>query len=237
MKFEEIISNLPKAYYQDDSVYIIHADCRDVLPLIPDKSIDLVLTDPPYGLNSKMNGGSWGNTKTAPEAFHWDILVDIDLLMRLVSIGMEIIVWGGHYYSLPSSRRWLVWEKSQRMYSVADCELAWTNLDKPSKSWLDDRRPDGCNYHPTQKPIALLEWCIKQSSSTGGITFDPFLGSGTTAVAAKKLGRKCIGIEIEEKYCEIAAKRCSQSVMNLEIPKETEAEQTFINFDKLPPNP
>ena len=209
---------LPKPYYQDSAVTIYNADCREILPFFPDKSFDLVLTDPPYGLNTKMNGGSWGNTAKNPDEFCWDYL-NPEVVLGLVK--MTAIIWGGNYYNLPPTRCWLSWVKTQRMPSVADFELAWTNLDKPSKLWIEDRNPDRNRQHPTQKPISLFKWCIEQVDQSN-LILDPFLGSGTTAVAAKILGRKCVGIEISEKYCEIAARRCSQSVMQLEVPKTKE---------------
>ena len=96
------------------------------------------------------------------------------------------------------------------MPTMADFELAWTNLDRPAKSWREDRNPDGKRWHPTQKPISLMQWCV---SFVDGVVIDLFAGSGTTLLAAKNLGRRAIGVEIDERYCEIAAKRLAQEVL------------------------
>jgi len=206
-----------KPYYQDDAVIIYNADCRDILPLIPDKSIDLVLTDPPYGIGAdKANAHSSirDNPKWQDD---WDYLQPeaIELAIRL---GKSAAVWGGNYYPdvLPASAAWLAWLKPEAStgFSLADFELCWTNGLFAARCKTFNRR-DG-NAHPTQKPVEVMTWTLSFFQASL-LILDPFLGSGTTALASKILGRKCIGIEIEEKYCEIAAKRCSQMVMNLRV--------------------
>lgn len=248
MTFEEICSKLPKAYYQDDSVYIINADCREVLPLIPDKSIDLVLTDPPYGIDYGRAGcfsatHGWGKWR---ENVDWDIdRPDKAIFDTILAFNVPYVIWGGNYFTdwLPPKMGWLLWDKRQRDFSLGDFEMAITSeqrktkvIEYPRGKALQDKKE-----HPTQKALYVMAESINylQQGSIRilDIILDPFLGSGTTAVAAKKLGRKCIGIEIEEKYCEIAARRCQQSVMNLEIPKVEPEQPEFINFDQLPPNP
>ena len=213
-----------KPYYQDESVTIYHGDCRDIMPELP--KVDLVLTDPPYGLNTKMNGGSWGNTASNPDEFHWDYLVEQKLIDEIISYADVSIIWGGNYYKLPLSRCWLGWNKSQKMYSVSDFELAWTNMDKPSKLWEESRNSDGERQHPTQKPLSLMKWCILQVKDEPNIILDPFMGSGSTLRAAKNLNRQAIGIEIEEKYCEIAVRRLSQEVLPFNFGWEQEENKT-----------
>ncbi len=213
--------DLPTAYYQDDAVYIIHGDCREILPSL--EKVDLVLTDPPYGIG--VNKMQLGNRKT--ETFYsgdWDShSPDSDTIAMLMKAGCEQIVFGGNYMNnLPISRGWVVWDKNNGASSFADGELIWTSYDIPLRikkvhwvgsapKWEDTK----AKVHPTQKPVSLIEYLI--NIRLVETILDPFLGSGTTAYCAKKLNRKCIGIEIEEKYCEIAAKRCSQSVMRLDI--------------------
>lgn len=205
--------SLPKPYYQDDAVTIYNADCRDILPELP--KVDLVLTDPPYGLGARLHdGGTWSTAKKYDAMLEWDKVVDPHILLGLIT--QPAIIWGGNCYPLPPSRCWLSWVKNNNVPTMADFELAWTNFERPSKKCQGRIHPDGVNLHPTQKPEYLMSFCVQWSSITG-IILDPFLGSGTTAVAAKKLGRKCIGIEIEERYCEISARRCSQMVMELNV--------------------
>lgn len=203
-----------KPYYEDKWVKIFHGDCRDILPQL-DK-VDLVLTDPPYGLNTKMQGGTWGIAYKHSDMAKWDYAVSLDLLSQVISLARISIVWGGNNYALPPSRCWLVWDKLVKVPTLSDVELAWTNMDKPCKSFSTLRESsNGNKRHPTEKPESLIAWSIVQAGDGIKLILDPFLGSGTTCFCAKKLNRYSIGIEIEEKYCEIAARRCCQDVMEL----------------------
>jgi hypothetical protein len=146
------------------------------------------------------------------DAERWDAAsVEQSLIDNAVSCGEKAIVWGGNYYRMPPSRCWLAWEKHEKMDTLADFELAWTSLDRPSKRYVARRNADGKRIHPTQKPVGLMHWCIKIADDVTTI-LDAFMGSGTTLRAAKDLGRRAIGIEIEERYCEIAARRLAQEV-------------------------
>jgi DNA modification methylase len=207
-----------KPYYDHGGITIYHADCREVLPTLADGSVDLVLTDPPYGIASVWKGGwgrGWSNARLqSVQRNKWDAKPPDDELMALVlSKGKEAVIWGGNYFRLPPSRGWLVWNKPERNFSLAEAELAWTSRDMVIRVF-DYRRSDSGRQHPTQKPLALMKWCLALFPDAQMI-LDPFMGSGTTLRAAKDLGRRAIGIEIEEKYCEIAAKRLSQGVLPL----------------------
>ncbi len=206
--------SLPTPYYEDAEagITIFHGDCREILPLLP--KVDLVLTDPPYGLADRWTGGTWGANPIYDDAKTWDRDIPSDVVVKLPSIAPSAIIWGGNLYALPVSRCWLSWTKTSTMRTMADFELAWTNFDRPSKQWTEDRNPDGKREHPTQKPESLMRWCLSFAPEAQSI-LDPFMGSGTTLRAAKDLGLKCTGIEIEEKYCEIAVKRLAQGVLAL----------------------
>jgi len=220
LNFEDIIKAISqKSYYQDDAVAIYHADCRDILPLIPDKSIDLVLTDPPYGINLNLEWLSELNVAHSKPANKLDKPILGDSGMTL-----DFLIFGFPYIYDPNATGWLVWDKQPGIDTdrtlTSPIEMLSTTLWKGFRlvrcMWAGYMRDNGEHRfaHPTQKPQKVIDYVILKSE---GIILDPFLGSGTTCVCAKKLGRKCIGIEIEEKYCEIAAKRLSQSVMRLEV--------------------
>lgn len=219
MTLPEIIDAIGvEPYYREDAGVIYNADCLDILPRMPEKCVDLVVTDPPYGIGvNKMTLGNRKGIIYRGERNWDDTPANIEFIL---SIGCPVIIWGGNYFKVPPSRCWLVWDKGTGNNDFADCELAWTNLDKVVKkyfrSWVGANAKEHFEYdrnHPTQKPISLMEWCIKQANDEAQTILDPFLGSGTTAVAAKQLGRKYIGIEIEEKYCDIARQRLAQEIL------------------------
>jgi site-specific DNA-methyltransferase (adenine-specific) len=203
-----------KPYYEQDGITIYHGDCRDVVGRLP--PIGAVLTDPPYGHGKKWNGGTWATNPIYDLALKWDRETFVDPTLACIrELSSRAIIWGGNYYTLPPSRCWLAWEKTSKLPTMADFEMAWTSLDRPSKLFLEDRNPDGKREHPTEKPVSLLKWCLSQIGEawTIGVVCDPFMGSGTTLRAAKDFGLRAIGLEIEERYCEIAAKRLSQGVL------------------------
>jgi len=206
-----------RPYYEQDGCTIYLGDCREILPTLP--KVDLVLTDPPYGIgrdgkpkSTSSHGGHKGYEFTG-----WDTSRPTRETFGLVlKAATDSVVWGGEYFSdlLPASRGWLLWDKGQRI-DQADGEMAWTTRDAPLRIFTLNRvaiATDGA-VHPTQKPEALIQWCMTFFPYSDTI-LDPFMGSGTTLVAAKRLGRKAIGIELEEKYCEIAARRLQQGALN-----------------------
>ncbi|MDP2366061.1 MAG: DNA methyltransferase [Ignavibacteria bacterium] len=203
-----------KPYFQDDAVTIYLGDCRDILPQLTEK-VDLVLTDPPYGIGAgreKPHNG-WRDYGISD----WDLQrPDRTVFSLIMAKSVNQIIWGGNYFVdyLYPSMGWLVWDKGQRNFSLADGELAWTSYSKALRIYTVSRGEalqDG-KQHPTQKSLEIMHFSILYAGDAK-IILDPFMGSGTTLRAAKDLGRKAIGIEIEEKYCEIAAKRMSQAVL------------------------
>ena len=217
-----MVKSALKPYYDQDGITIYCCDCREILPELP--KVDLVLTDPPYGIGeaagkNKSRGclgvsRDYGNDR-------WDDKTLDDEVNLAIDCGVNAVVFGGNYYDLPPSSCWLVWDKDNGATDFADCELAWTNFDKAVRKftwrWQGMLQEHGgakkeIRQHPTQKPVALMKWCINQAGEPQTI-LDPFMGSGTTLVAAKQLGRKAIGIEIEQKYCDIAIERLRQKVL------------------------
>lgn len=184
-------------------------DCMEVLPLIG--RVDAVITDPPYGLGKKLAGGSWGATSESLEVLDWDAKPS-EALHALIDIGDVQIVWGGNYYALPPTRGWLSWFKPDAPPSMANFELAWTNLDRNARQMSRSIAATNAERvgHPTQKPLPLMKWSIEYAGDVRTI-LDPFMGSGTTGVAAVQMGRQFIGIERDERYFDIACRRIEQA--------------------------
>jgi DNA modification methylase len=208
-------------YYEHGGITIYHGDCCHVIEEwegLRTQSFDLLLTDPPYGLNRdgmRASTGSHGGRKPYPFLGWDDAPISTPVLCRCIAICRDAVIWGGNYFALKPRAGWFVWDKGQRI-DQSDGELAWTSSDRALRIFTVNRSSlaqDGA-VHPTQKPQALMRWCLEQYP--GAVTvLDPFMGSGTTLVAAKRLGRQCVGIEREERYCEIAAKRLAQDVLPL----------------------
>lgn len=232
-----------KPYYQDDAVTLYHGDCRDVLPRIAGRA-DLVLADPPYGVQYV---SSW---RTRTDALRVPIAEDADLnaLRDALPLLDQLLQEDRHAYLFAAALRigecieaiqaqWqvknvLIWDKGDAG-TVGDLEAgyAWTwepiiyatkgrralNGPRPRAiyryDWSGTRDP----VHPTVKPVGLLRWLINKSTKPGELVVDPFAGSGTTLRAAKDLGRRAIGIELEERYCHAAVQRLAQQVLPLEV--------------------
>jgi len=195
---------------------IINADFRDVLKELPDKSVDLLLTDPPYAIDivrqlvkkdpyQKHGYKSW-------ELKEWDkerpTKKDFEEMIR---VSKNQIIWGGNYFAdlLPASQGWLVWNKGQRDFSLADGELAWTSYNKALRIFDYSRAQalkDG-KIHPTQKPVALFEWILNLRTKENDLILDCYSGSGTTAVACYNLRRNFICIEKDSDYYKSSVER------------------------------
>lgn len=172
-----------------------------------------VLTDPPYGIDYGRGGSfqathGWGQWR---EQVEWDAeRPHPEIFALMAAASRHQIIWGGNYFTdmLPPTMQWLVWDKGQRDFSLADCEFAWSSQRKAARifNYARGKALQDGKQHPTQKPIALMKWCLGFLPETDTI-LDPFMGSGTTGVAAVQMGRDFIGIEREPKYFDIACKR------------------------------
>jgi DNA modification methylase len=196
-------------------------DSGEIMPTLP--TVDLLLTDPPYGINYggqlEGKGDGYGNADSngwkSYDAPDWDkSRPNPEIFELLLKAGNDQVIWGGNYFAdlLPPTMRWLVWDKGQRDFSLADVELAWTSQQKAARAFTYARAlalKDG-KEHPTQKPIALMKWCIDLMPDPKTI-LDPFMGSGTTGVAAVQMGRQFIGVEKHPAYFEIACRRIDQA--------------------------
>jgi len=242
-------------YYQDDAVVIYHGDCREILPDLP--KVDLVLTDPPYGITANkwdkpisakllwgLLGGFHTCVLTAGQPFSSDLICGNVLNFKHEWIWLKnrgsnfantvrepmkehehILVFSSGQWTYNPQMQDRSGAGGERVKHKVAFRTKSSNyrdfIDREGALLPDKRVPSSVQFfetevglHPTQKPTLLFSYLINTYSNIGDLILDPFLGSGTTAYCAKKLNRKCIGIEIEEKYCEIAAKRCCQTVMN-----------------------
>ena len=208
----------PIAYYQDESVVIYHGDCRDILPSLP--KVDLVLTDPPYGIEFRSN-----HRIIRHDPLYGDTEFPLALIAQLAVLPTHaayVFCRWNNLTTMPSPRSVIVWVKNN--WSMGDLKhehaRQWEAIcfyPGPQHQFIA-RIPDvifadrtGNDLHPTQKPLSLCKKIL--GANVGQVVLDPFMGSGTTLRAAKDLGRKAIGIEIDERYCEIAARRMSQLVL------------------------
>lgn len=212
-----------KPYYDHGGITIYHGDCREVLPGL---AIDdaLVATDPPYGIDHPTDYHQRGLSRMArcrdyPPVFGDSVPFDP---AHLLSAGAARIIWGANWFAdkLPPSGGWLVWDKERPDdLDQATCELAWSDCVKGVRRlrhlWNGAMRKSKEELvHPTQKPVAVMAWSLSLRWTAGYQTIiDPYMGSGSTLVAAKALGKVAIGIEAEERYCEVAARRLSQETL------------------------
>jgi DNA modification methylase len=192
-------------------------DCMDILPTLP--KVDAVITDPPYGIGQ--DGGAQrtrGSNRINGEKMGWDNQRPQKAVFDLMENAGDVrIYWGGNYFAdyLPASMGWLYWEK--RMGGdFADGELAWTSQHKALRQFSHYKKNKG-DEHPTQKPFELMIWCIEQCKNKPQSILDPFMGSGTTGVAAVQMNRKFIGIEREPKYFDIACRRIEQASKQVDM--------------------
>lgn len=214
-----------RPYYDEEGITLYHGDCSIILPTLG--QADLLLTDPPYGLGEAA-GKNRSRSKIAKAKdygdAHWDDAPPARWLVDLMrSKATWQIIFGGNYFELPPASCWLVWDKENGESDFADCELAWTNLKSAVRRkrhrWAGMLQADMANkearVHPTQKPLAVISWAMSLAPVDVETVLDPFAGSGTTLVAAKNAGKRAVGIEREERYCEAAARRLSQGVLAL----------------------
>ena len=220
-----------KPYFEFGGISIYHGDSREILPALG--RFDLLLTDPPDGLGAARKavmgfgdkrgkngmGGKNPSKRDYGDSAWDDAACDQELIDLCRDRCVEHVIWGGNYFALPPTKCLFVWDKLRGDTDFADGEVAWTSRDRAMRifryrwnGFLVDPASTDDRVHPTQKPLALMKWCLTFFPSAKSV-LDPFMGSGTTLRAAKDAGLTAVGIEREEKYCEIAAKRMAQEVM------------------------
>lgn len=194
----------------------------DVLKDMPDNSIDLAIIDPPYGLGKKLSTGG-GKMKNSPgrllyeQSTQWDIIPTDEYFTELKKVSKNQIIWGGNYFNLGPCRGFIIWNKRQSLPTFSKCEYAWTNFNRPSN--LFEKCNTGGNnkikkIHPTQKPIQLYEWLLANYAKSGYKILDTHLGSGSSMIAAAKLGFDFLGIEKDKNYFNSSIQYFNQIINN-----------------------
>jgi site-specific DNA-methyltransferase (adenine-specific) len=196
---------------------LVLADCLQRLRDMETASVDLLLTDPPYGIGHAVTRGANSIFRYfVPKA--WDVQIPAKTAFEeMLRVGNRHIIWGGNYFAhiLPPSNAWFVWHKNDGLPSLqfSDCELAWTSCVTKSKVFncrhrggLKDSK-ETLVAHPTQKALEVIKWCLELGSKPGDLVLDPFMGSGTTGVACVLMGRRFIGIERDPEYFNMAKRR------------------------------
>lgn len=184
-------------------------DCMEYMKSISDKFFDLAIVDPPYGLDKKSTHGR-GKLKNrclnSGNVQRWDTRPSKEYFEELFRVSKNQIIWGGNYFNLPPTRCIICWDKMQPWPNFSQIEIAWTSFNSPAKIFKYDNRTDD-KIHPTQKPISLYAWILKNYAKSGNKIFDSHLGSGSNRIAAYKLGFDFYATEIDKDYFEAQENR------------------------------
>lgn len=221
---------------QIGSATLYRGDCMEVLPTLG--LFDALVTDPPYGIGAKMQGGGGcANWKAlCKDMLDWDAVAPHELINASRLYAEHSIIWGGNYFELPPSRMYLTWAKGGGMYgrTFAETEMAWCSWDGNAR-FIELSPPTHSGKelkeHPTQKPLKIMAWCIEWLPEPSKTILDPFMGSGTTGVAAIQLGRTFTGIEREPKYFDIACKRIEQAYAQGQLFEPVQAKQEQMSLE------
>ena len=210
---------------------VTQGDCLELMKELPDNSVDLVLTDPPYGIgeSNEKNSSRGCLAKTTDfKHYEWDYnKIEKEYFTEIFRVSKNQIIFGGNYYIefLYNSSCWVVWDKDNGKTDFADCELAWTSFKtavrKVKWQWQGmlqgDMKNKETRYHPTQKPIPVFSWILRNYSKENNTILDPFMGSGTTAIACIKTNRQFIGFDLEQQYVDIANKRIKNEQAQMKL--------------------
>jgi len=199
---------------------LFNSDCLAAMKEMPDKCYELAIVDPPYGLGDRLtDGGQRKNLmlkyKTSYEQKRWDVAPDNLYFEELRRVSVNQIIWGGNYFPLPPTRCVLCWDKNNKLTTMSEWEMAWTSFDRPAKMF-SFRSVDEDRFHPTQKPVKLYEWLLKNYAKPGDKILDTHLGSGSSAIAAYNLGYDFTGYEIDKDYFDAAQKRIQHHIAHEE---------------------
>lgn len=196
----------------------LHIDCLEYMRSLPDNHFDLLIADPPYGLDKKSTQGR-GRLKNRilnKDSIHdWDVAPSAEVFAEMRRVSKNQIIWGGNYFPLPPTRCFVCWDKMQPWENFSQCEFAWTSFSYPAKMFRFDNRTTQ-KIHPTQKPVELYAYLLRIFAKEGDTVFDPFLGSGSSSIAAYKMGFDFVGCEIDERFYSLSVERFNQECLGFE---------------------
>lgn len=196
-------------------------DCMAAMAAMPDKAFELAIVDPPYGLGDRLCNGGMQNqpgrlSGSTYKGKAWDTVPPTKYFAELVRVSANQIVWGGNYFALPPSRGFIVWDKQQPLETYSFGEYAWTSFDRPAKRfaymYTNYVGGDADKIHPTQKPVALYKWLLKNYAKPGDRILDTHLGSGSSRIAAYDLGFEFYGTELDKDYFEAQEQRFQRHI-------------------------
>jgi len=202
---------------------VFNTDCLEYMRTLPDKAFQLAIADPPYG-GAKETVGRTGGTWAAKYGTHineWDIAPTQEWFDELSRVSENQIIWGANYFTMPPTRCFVVWEKTiPENFTMAMCEYAWTSFNANAKVFKHSAvgNPNDPRFHPTQKPVALYAWLLKNYAKPGDRIFDPMMGSQSSRIAAYKMGFDYVGCELDKEYfdkgCERFDRECHGIYVN-----------------------
>ena len=210
-----------------------HIDCMELMRSLPDNYFQLAVADPPYGIRDA-GGQTGGSGKLKGRVFNngyidrWDKAPSKEFFDELMRVSESQIIWGGNYFALPPSRCFVCWDKVQPWENFSQVEFAWTSFDSPAQLFRYDNRT-GDKIHPTQKPVALYGWLLQKYGKSGGVIFDPMMGSQSSRIAAWHLGFDYVGCEIDKEYFDRGCERFDRECRGIsKLPNGKTVEQLAL---------
>jgi site-specific DNA-methyltransferase (adenine-specific) len=205
---------------------IYQGDCMDYMKDIPDGFFELAIVDPPYGININMNMGRRASKRKMHSEKKWDGSIPEGIYFNeLFRVSRNQIIWGGNYFSLPITKSWIFWDKAvPEGVSFADGELGWTSFDKTlvkaKIKYSGFQGMDGRKIHPTQKPITLYKWLLRNYAKEGDKILDTHLGSASSIIACIDMGFDFMGIELDEEYYSKALQRINNHLRQGDLTRD-----------------
>jgi len=206
-------------------------DCMEAMRQMPDKAFELAICDPPYGSDDiTRTGGTWSKKiDNQSKIKDWDFKPDKSYFDELFRVSKNQIIWGGNYFGLPANRHFLIWQKHiPENFSLSMCEYAWSSLNENAKFIKIASNNITDRFHPTQKPVALYDWILKNYAKPGDRILDTHAGSMSSVISSLKNGFEITAFEIDSDYFHAGKKRVENYIKQLNMFQE-QPKIEFIN--------